>query len=773
MVSRYSKDFDYKYKDLINQQLYSIDLNNPESEESILDWIYGQFKEFTESSKWTNRVDEQTDNVAYYLGQAAVPRTSGGLVSTNFMTIPRDNKTYKPLKFNYLKDLIDNTASRFISRKPEYSVYPSDPKAPESKKKAKTAKKALATNAKMNRLDEKTHETIIDSYVQGECYWHIHWDPNMGPFKLNEKERQKAKKVYFMSSDDVGIPVTPALRIGEVRTDKLDPRRVIVQENKDFDSAEWVIIIDYIPLESMRLAYPKYAKDLKLTPGVQYFDPNEYVYTQAENITVRFTLYHRSTPELPNGRQIICTPEVILFNDDLPYKEFIEKQKLPVIQLIDCAVPGSARGYAGTIMATGKKLQLMINNLWNIIFKNIATFTPLRMWPKRGGTNREELRSGTPMDVTYDEQYGAPKMISIDPVAQSVVQLIPMLEEKLMRLSNVMPPSRGVTIPNTESRLMLDFFKDQETAQSMPFDLKLRNFLVSWAESYLAIASEMYEDGDNRQIKYFGKRNAYTQETLSVKDLQIPVDVYVEQGGPFANTFEGKVSQIKDMLQIAPNALTPAEIVDILEVGSAEKMSDDITATINLAEDEIGAIMDGKKDVKSPERYLDLLPYYATYLRAVRKSEVRKILPDIYDPSGQDPGNRILTQIATIESLINDIITEENAPGSTGGPPFAQMVMQSGQPSFEMQVRTQFPSYPMVFRLDKPDPIDPFKIQQQALSPQPPAGQSIQMPGAIPGSPLVGNSGGGNSPPQQSPIKPKMGGNPSPKPPIFQQNGQK
>jgi len=741
-------DFDeLNPSDYVNKSLYRLDLDSESSKDDILGFINAHYKQLMQSPRDLNRLCNQNEDLAFYSGYACPLGNKNALIVTETgATNLNRRKKFTKIALNHLKDIVDNLVSRSIVRKPNYTVYPKNEFLMNEKGKARTAKKFLASKSQETDFVSVHTQHIFHTYMFGESYLEVFWNPYKGPLLVDDKKLRD--KVPLLDSDGKPtknkdgkvIQLDSRQKIGDVDIRLIDPRRIITPKENCFEDCEWVIIYENISVDKLRQRYPDQAADISPHKDLEIFDSGCMEYVKDPNSTLLFKLYHRATPEMPKGRVILTTPTAILLNDEYPHETVIDQDLFPVIQLRLEDLPDTERG-GKSIISMGKHLQLAINNLINTQVRNVALFPPIRVW-EEGSVDKDKLRLGSPTDITYRKNRAPPKVLTTESVSQPTILLINMLTERLMQLSNVLPISRGETIPNTESRLMLDFFKDQELAQSLPMDEKVKISLISIAKLWIAIAADEYKDSEKkkRMIKYFGERNSLVQSDLNIKDLKIPFDINIEILNTFADTFQGKVQQITQLLQIVPNALTPAKILDILELGNPDELLDSATAAVDLAEKEINELLEGK-EVPPPQRYVDLVPYYEQYFRALQKSEIRSILPDLYDPSrdsellkgNEQIAQRLLDQVAAIELMISEAIENMEAQG---------ILNEIGKSPLRLEVMTRFPTFPTVLKTDSVETVDPFDIEDNVIPNQPSQQLPLEGPvldneGTPPGNPIT------------------------------------
>lgn len=725
--------FNLNSNDYLGRPLYSLDLDNSLSEKAILEFLNAHYKASSENPEDVNRFYNQIEDLAFYTGFACPLGNSEVVIPTDAgaTTAYRKRKRFDRVAINDLKDIVDNLTSRFSIRKPNYIVYPKESFLADERGKARSAKKFLLSKAEDLKLSKLNAELISRCLIFGESYIEYFWDEDLGPFQIKDKEKRKEVTLVNengepeLDDNDNPIKVNPWLKMGDTNARLWNPMDVITPREKDFDSCEWVILKEHVNIDKLRLRWPEQAEKIQETDNLEYFDTCTMTFRSEKRKVLVYKLYHRPTRELPEGRLIIATPTAILFNQPYPHSSVLDQELFPVLQLKLVDVPGSERGLR-SIISLGKSLQLYVNNIINSQLRNIQFFPPIRVWEARS-IDEDKLRFGVRTDITYNKRSNPPQILSTEPVSQSALILVGQLRQMLKQLSNVLPISRGETIPNTESRLMLDFFKDQELSQSLPFDDKVKKVLSDGARLLLSLAASEYgvseAEKTRRRIRFFGNKNRLIQEDLDIDALTIPYDIELETLNSFSDTFQGRVQQITQLQQIVPGAMTPSKILDILEVSGSEEFLDAATAAVDLAQKEINDILDGR-DVSPPQKYVDLIPYYEQYVRALQKPEIRDLLPDVYDPSinttdlsgKQKIAQTLLDQITAVELLLLEAIENQEAQ---------RIVDERGISALRVEVMSRFPTFPMLYKSESAEVINPLDILEQAIPTDPPMEEGL------------------------------------------------
>ena len=679
--------------------LYTIDLDSKSSEKELKSFIK-ELIDYDKRCLSTHKYD-QAENLQFFLGRGPSASSvknkdaqfAGSLGIAPSLRLDR----FRPMTVNHLKDITDNQVAQLAAPKSAFFMNPRNSNDVTLHNKVQIAKKTLETILYERNFELIKERWIRESKIFGESFLLIFWDENLGAINEFAKENEGKELLDKDGSplkDKSGniVKVDPLMRNGDVNIKVIDPRSMVIQPANSFEEAEWVIIEDFEFSEKLRFKYPDKASEIKDQMKVEEYDSLSNKYNKVSGRTLVYTLYHRPCPELPKGRIIKYTDDTILENRALPHASLYEENLFPIVPLFDTQVHGSPRGFAGSIYAPGKPLQVAINNLYTISLRNIAKFPPLRLWPK-GSLDPDQMRTGAPMDVRFDQNKGTPKFQAVEPISQSIPLLIDRLTQRLMQITNVLPISRGETIPNTESRLMLDFFAQKEREHNAPAVKKINNALTKAAQIILAIASDMYDD-EARFAKVFGRRSKFEFQRISKEDLEIPVDIHIRPMDAFPSSPEGKLTHLTQLLQTFPGLVTPQQALDLLEMGDPEQLYDSQTASIDLAKVEIDSLLKGE-DVPPPQPWLDLIPYYATYRDALQIPEIRSITPHVFDPNDESIGGKILSQVMAIESILWE--------------------KQKNNQVLAQELAMRFKEFPSVFSPEPIQIVDPFEVGENVI----------------------------------------------------------
>lgn len=691
-----------------SKPLYFFDMDEVDDEE-ILKWISAQRKGEKQDRSATYRRFEV--NLAAVLGRG-VSMTSQNRFSPNSHQLTRSGppKKYVRLKVNRIKQIVETLLSKYMSNKTNFFVTPRNTDDWSQERKAKTGKRILDTVLSERKFEAVKRVFVNDALIFGESYILVKWNKDIGP-----TTSKKIVSAEFEDERDVSPKeVQLQKRMGDVDFENIDPRYIIVQQAPRYKESEWVLIEDYHFPEKMKLQYPELSDDIvpsDMTDNDMHFCSSSLDNIQLKGMVRRYRIFHRATREMPEGRYIEATDEVILKNESLGSKRIIKDGLFPVVQLTDHNEYGSPRGAANSVLNPARPLQLAIHNLWSILLRNIAKFSPIRVWPAE--MDPKILEQGTAQDVILSGHPSiTPQLLSQDPVSGSMMSAIQQLDTKLLQLSHISPALEGQGGTNMEVRsgAMLEIFKEQDAARTLPMNNKISEALSEIASLVLAIAADNYKKNEKRMSKIFGKKSRFSQQGLELDHLDVPMDVRIVRGSAMPTTVEGKIAMIERLFALFPPEegqrplMSREEMIDILELGEPEKFYDSVTSSIDTAEKEIGEIQDGKIP-SAPIPQLELYSYYDTYLRAAQHPDFKDEIPDpetfekmAISGEGSGAGFVLASQLNEIE-----MIMWEKAQTN---------------PMVQQELQLRFPFFPTIFSPEPEDILDPQELEEEQAIPE-------------------------------------------------------
>lgn len=321
----------------------------------------------------------------------------------------------------------------------------------------------------------------------------------------------------------------------------LDVVRDFMKENPN--NQDWIIVRDFFNRYNLAKQHPDLAEKILMSPSKTEEDRTNnlrfYLHDESDDVAV-YTLYHKKTPVLPNGRMVQCLDsDVVLFDGPIPYRD------IPVRRIGAEDQMGSPFGY--TIGFDLLPIQEAIDALYSTVVTNQSTFGVQNiMIPKGSGISVEQISGGLNV-MEYDSKLGPPQALNLTQTPPEVFSFIQMLEELQQTISGVNSVARGNPETNLRSGAALAL------VQSMALQ-----FSQNLQQSYVELIEDVGTDTINllrdfaktpRIAMISGKSNRPILREFTGDDLDQINRVTVDIGNPLSRTTAGRVNLAETLIQ--------------------------------------------------------------------------------------------------------------------------------------------------------------------------------------------------------------------------------
>lgn len=550
---------------------------------------------------------------------------------------------FKHLIVNHLRDVTDSAVSRLSTFKPGVTVLPNHGVEFQDKAKAKVVGSWLDSYSYENNIDDMRRKQQRDSFIFGESFLLAEWDTALGEI---HPAARKLKKNFTIETEEGEVKVTKVKRTGDVGLRAVLPFKVFPEPHpsQDYSRACWVMMEETEYLEELQSKYPELKNKIKPS-SLENKNEDLYKYglnKEQDKVTV-VTLFHKATPEVPEGRIIRFTADLILENEELPYSH----GEIPLIRLSSIDVPGKMRGMSP--FHDLKALQSAINTLYSIMLRDRSLASP-KLFVPSGSIDPNNAKSNQPGVIQYKggvpPTWSVPNMVSGDLMA-----MIDKLEGTFQKLSNSSGTRSGEGVPNVEAFKAFGFFEEQATRRESTSIAKHRDFLQTVFKFVVLTAADFYTESDERMIKMVGKHNQYLLKHFNVEDLKHSYDIRVQNTSSLPESKAARIQTIIQLSQAFPDLFTQEKIADMLDLSSPDAFFDLTAAAINAAEAENEEMMSGV-DVGEPQPFEDLLQHWEAHVKQFNNPTVKATLP-------QDPA---MANAAIQEVLSGESEVETNSP---------------------------------------------------------------------------------------------------------------
>lgn len=617
----------YTFDDLDNdssiarpkQAFWSLNLDEPQAEKSILQWLNGEYNFIREKS--IERLSLIRKNRALYEGiqyqSQEVRRDLTDRSVDKSRTIPK-------IVVNQMLDLTHSRVGRLIKYRPAVSIIPADDEF-KDRVAAKATKQLLDHIWYIQNFQaDKTKDVATMMSIDGESYLGIEWNPNIGD--LHPDSPKDGESVTLKDDngepmkDDSGnvIKVTKPVRIGDVEYKVIHADKVFLELREKFEDVNYCFIKDVISYEDLKIKFPKTANKIKKQESTSYSETNADNKNIINPVEV-FYFHHRRIEALDKGRYVVFTKDAILENVDSPYSH----GELPFERITDIDLPAKLHGMS--FLETVKGIFSAYNNLTNMILRNQHLVShPKWMFPA-GSVKIESLGN----DITMVQYKGAtaPKLVQMSPTPSEIFNFREKLKEDGQQISGVFGISRGEPPAGIKSRVALQFLSEQEAERANVQVLKWNEFIRRVALKTLSVAGDYYDASDNRMIRIFGVNDAWQVKFFDQSNLSKDYDVIVQNSSALPDSKAGRLEYLGELNKDFPGLLPPDQVLELLDLGQPEKFISIITNSIRTAEAENEVIISGEKTAE-PEEYEDHIAHWRVHVTKLQSYQFKSELPN-------------------------------------------------------------------------------------------------------------------------------------------------
>ena len=658
--------------DKINvKPFHSIDKDD---EKEVLEWCNKVID--TLERQAVSRHSQMRSNLETYKGVDAKARRSA---------IRRADKhlSSKINKFavNHLHDMTETRISKLCRVKPAVNVLPTNDEF-EDRNAAKATKYLIDHIWYINNIEELRQKMLRNAFIFGEAYCFVLWDKHKGDLHPAYTEAQK----LGMAEDTMG-PV----HIGDISYELELPWRVHLQRQKQMSDVEYCFRTSVAPTHTLKKEYPKKATKLKESTHVKAFDTSSISDHLLEEETVVYEFYHKKTRHCNKGYYVKFTKDVVLELDYLPFSH----GELPFIRMTDMDEPEKLNGVSSYEIVA--PIQKMHDNLSTMLAKNIYLMGHAKWVMPRGACKIESLGN----DNTIVQYQGpvAPQMLQTRPNPPEAYGFRDSLRNELGQIYGIQGVSRGQPPKGVTAAVALQYLNEQEQERNSTTVIKHNDMVKNLAKMTIAVAGDYYEPDDGRMLRIVGKNNKFSIRHFDSANLSKSYDVRMELGTGLPESKAGKVQRIVEIMQMKPDLLSNERWIDLLELGSSDKMNSLITVSIRAAESENEDILAGRF-VGDPEDFEDHIAHWKVHTKAIQERTFKEECPPEYR-----------------EELLEHIAVHE----------FLMVERAKANPLFQAKL-AELPMFPIF-----PNGFTPLSKEQQQVVVQGQSNKGEKVTGQIPG----------------------------------------
>lgn len=567
-------------------------------EKNILNWLNSAAESLLKYSK--TRHQSLKSNLAAYRGYS-----HGYEKSTPRREYLPTSKREK-LTVNHLFDLVETKVAQLGRLKPSVQLLPKNDEFGD-KNSAKASKLLLDHYFDIKDFDRTNTRNLRHKKLFGESYTFITWDKYAG-------DKHPAAGTVL----EDGTEVPKDLTVGEVCLEMEVPWRVLLEPADKFEKSKFAFRIHIEHIEDLKLEYPEKKKEIKANDAATLFDYSTLESVKMKDHVVVYEFWHKKTKNCPQGFYAKFTKDVLLEHEQNMYTH----GEFPFVRDTDLDIPGVMHGVSQ--LDNIKEIQNMHNKISSLIAKNIyLTAHPKWMVPK-GAVKIESLGN----DATVVQYQGPvmPQLATYQSNSSEVYSFRESLATDMERIYSVHGVSRGQPPSGITAAVALQFLNEQEAERASDDVAKLSLYIKNVAKKVLAVMGDYYETDDNRMVRILGKENRFLLRHFDAANLSKPYDVKIDLGNALADSKPAQMQRIIELVQYKPDALSGEQIIEMLDLGKADKMINQVTLAVRTAESEVEDMMEGK-EIADPEPWEDLIVHWRVKVKAIQSRSFKEEVP--------------------------------------------------------------------------------------------------------------------------------------------------
>jgi len=527
--------------------------------DEIADKILARVDDFYEYLQLSGRLALYMRSYNYYYR----PRFSGGALNA-----VGEQGELTALSVNNYRNLLSHLETMTTQQRPYF-----EPKATNSDAKSQ-AQVILAAGLLDYYMREKGLEGKLKLAVKiglmfGDSYLRVEWDANGG------KEYGQTETGATISEGD--IKYTNYLPVDVVKD--------FTKQAPDQDS--WVILRDFENKFDLAAKYPEIEEDiLSDSNDDNMINTTTFMASaliDSDNISV-FTLLHKPTKSMPNGRYTQCINNgTVLIDGPIPYKE------LHVHRLAPDEEVGTCFGY--TVAFDLLPVQEAQDILYSTIITNQSTFGVQNVLVAQGSNLQTSQLSGGLTVTEWDSKMPKPEAMQLTATPPEIFNMIATFDKVGETLSSVNSAVRG----NPESVLKSGVAIALVQAAALQSTSGLQHSYNKLCENVGTSTININKDfaAVPRVAAIAGKSNRPLMKEFTGDNLSGIDRVTVDMGNPLTRTHGGKVN-LADQLMERGMVDNGDQYIQVLTTGRLEPVIEGKQAELLLIKGENENLSEGK-----------------------------------------------------------------------------------------------------------------------------------------------------------------------------------
>lgn len=312
----------------------------------------------------------------------------------------------------------------------------------------------------------------------------------------------------------------------------------------DVDPA-WFITVDYVNRWDYAARFPEHKDDILSSdrqPGGKqnYSNYNFSNGSTNEDRIALFRFYHKKTPALPEGRMVLFTSNVKLYDSPLPYKE------IPLFRIVPASVDSTNLGYTQgfDLLAAQETTDKLYTA---VVSNNLAFSRQCIVLPRGADIHHRDIADGLTVIEADPEDARSISALQLTNSSPETYNLIDRLENEMQSMTGINEVVRGAPGPNVRAGNAMALL----SAQAIKFNSTLQQAYVKLIEDVGTATLKFLQEYAQapRFIEIVSKsERAYLQEFDS-ESLSGVSRVHVETVSALSKTQAGRVEMANNLLQ--------------------------------------------------------------------------------------------------------------------------------------------------------------------------------------------------------------------------------
>lgn len=540
---------------------------------------YGKFEPYwaaVGSKEISDRILDRVDNYYQYLSMSGRldlyrrswlyyyrPRITGGMLNP-----VGQQGELTALSVNQYRNLLLHLETMTLQQRPNF-----EPRAVNSDVKSQSqvilAAGLLDYYQREKKLERNIKQAVKDALIFSEGYVRAEWDASLG-------------KVYGVT------PTGAAIYEGDMKYTNYNPLNVIRDFTKESSALEdWYILREFQNKYTLAAKFPDLrdqilsdcddALQMSRTTTLNFMSLED-----SDNIAV-YTLLHKPTPALPNGRYTtVLDNGTVMMDGPNPYGS------THVYRIAPDEETGTIFGY--TVGFDLLPIQEALDLLYSTAITNQATFGVQNILVPKGHDLSTSQISGGLNLLECDFAIGKPESLNLTQTPAEVFNFMQMLEQIAETISGVNSVARG----NPEASLKSGAALALVQSMAIQFSMNLQQSYAQLVEDIGTGTIDILKTfaAVPRVAMIAGKSNRPLMKEFKGEDLDAIHRVTVDMGNPLTRTTAGKVNLADSYLEKGMIE-NPDQYIQVVTTGRLEPVIEGKQAELLLIKSENEKLAEG------------------------------------------------------------------------------------------------------------------------------------------------------------------------------------